>query len=221
MVPPGSILLFSSTTLSPEPLCVITHHAVPVTAMAYHLPMRWVVSGNASSVLKVWDIPLSSPWGGGGGGAALDSRRRRGALPYASKLDTDLYALMKKRAYAIDMAVARMAAAGSQTPKHGGRFAVYSLNRKVLLFALGGCKLVCIYDKRMHVYNGILLSGSSAFGMDVIEYGKRAALKHKMDDAHLLAGGCRTTRRQGRTSRQSPPPPSGGVGLPPAPEHDV
>ena len=99
----------------------------------------------------------------------MDGRRRRGALPYASNLDTDLYALMKKRAYAIDMAVARMAAARSQTPKHGGRFAVYSLNRKVLLFALGGCKLVCISDECMHMYNGILLSGSSAFGMDAIE----------------------------------------------------
>ena len=182
MVPPGSILLFSGTTLSSDPLRVITRHAAPVTAMAYHPPSKWVVSGDASGVLEVWGVPLSPADDGGDGNGASG-----GASPFASKLDTDLYALMKKKTYAIDVAVAETTAGSPSSG--GGRFAVYSSDRKIRLFSLDGCKLVCIYDERMSVYDKILSSKSVAFGIDAIEYGKRAALEREMDDAYLVAGG--------------------------------
>ena len=167
MVPPGSILLFSGTNLSPDPLKVITYHATPVTALAYHATKQWVVSGDVNGVLEVWS-PFAS--------AVEDS-----ALPFQTKLATDLYALIKKRTYAIDIAVSEF-----------GHFAIYSSDRKIRLFSLKNCKLVCIYDERSKVYDELLHKsggGSTFMGMDAIEYGKRAALEREMEDAYLLSGG--------------------------------
>jgi len=171
-VSPGSILLFSGTNLSAEPLRIITYHASPVTALSYNSKKQWVISSDISGVLEVWNVPTSSPDDGNG------SSSESGPLPFQSKFDTDLYALMKKKTYAIDIAV---------SDKH---FAVYSSDRKIRLFSLtNGCKLVCIYDERLKVYDKMLSNNSSAMGIDAIEYGKRAALEREMEDSYLLSGG--------------------------------
>ena len=184
MVPPGSILLFSGTNLSSDPLRVITYHATPVTALAYHSTKQWVVSGDASGVLEVWNVPLSSSSSAGEDGAST----HHGSLPFDSKLETDLYALIKKKTYAIDIAISE------STKGQGGygHFAVYSSDRKIRLFSFNDCKLVCIYDERSKVYDKLLASNSSAMGIDAIEYGKRAALEREMEDAYLLSGGVST-----------------------------
>jgi peptidylprolyl isomerase domain and WD repeat-containing protein 1 len=168
-VTPGSILLFSGTNLSAEPLRIISYHASPVTAMAYHSKKQWVLSSDVSGVLEVWNVPTSSP--------NDDSLSESGPLPFQSKFETDLYALMKKKTYAIDIAV---------SDKH---FALYCSDRKIRLFSLNGCNLVCLYDERLKVYDRMLSSNSSAMGIDAIEYGKRAALEREMEDSYLLSGG--------------------------------
>ena len=169
-VTPGSILLFSGTHLSAEPLRIITYHASPVTALSYNSKKQWVISGDISGVLEVWNVPSSSADDG--------SSSENGPLPFQSKFDTDLYALMKKKTYAIDIAI---------SDKH---FAVYCSDRKVRLFSLTkGCKLVCIYDERLKVYDKMISNTSSAMGIDAIEYGKRAALEREMEDSYLLSGG--------------------------------
>ena len=182
MVPTGSILLFSGTNLSPNPLRVITYHATPVTALAYHSAKQWVVSGDASGVLEVWNVPFSSFESDDG------NTFSSGPLPFDSKLDTDLYALMKKKTYAIDIAISE----STKGIGGNGKFAVYSSDRKIRLFTFKECKLVCIYDERLMVYDKLLSSKSSAMGIDAIEYGKRAALEREMEDAYLLSGGVST-----------------------------
>lgn len=168
-VSPGSILLFSGTNLSAEPLRIITYHASPVTALSYNSKKQWVISSDVSGVLEVWNVPSSSP--------DDSTSSDNGPLPFESKFDTDLYALMKKKTYAIDIAV---------SDKH---FAVYCSDRKIRLFSLtNGCKLVCIYDERLKVYDKMLAQNSSAMGIDAIEYGKRAALEREMEDSYLLSG---------------------------------
>ena len=171
VVSPGSILMFSGTTLSSKPSRVIGYHASPVTAMGYHANNSWVVSADVSGVIEVWNVDdLSSTSSSGDNSSSL-------SLPFQSKLDTDLYALMKKKTYAIDMAI---------SPNH---FAIYSSDRKIRLFSFtNNCKLVCIYDERLKVYDNLLASKSSTVGIDAIEYGKRAAVEREMEDAYLLSG---------------------------------
>jgi len=185
MVPPGSILLFSGTNLSSNPLQIISYHVTPVTSIAYHSNKQWLVSGDVSGVLEVWNLPSISSSSSGG----EDTTTNNGLLlPFESKLSTDLYALIKKKTYAIDIAISE----GSTTKgsnNNDGHFAIYSSDRKIRLFSFKNCKLVCIYDERLKVYDKLLSSSSSSMGIDAIEYGKRAALEREMEDAYLLSGG--------------------------------
>ncbi|KAL3773179.1 hypothetical protein ACHAWO_001833 [Cyclotella atomus] len=166
----GSILLFSGTSLSSEPIRIISYHACPVTALVCNT--KWVVSADVSGVLEVWNVDNASS-------SSLESKQEQlQSSPFESKLDTDLYALMKKKTYAIDITASE------------SHFAVYCSDRKIRLFDLhNNCKMVCIYDERLQVYDKLLSSKSSAMGMDAIEYGKRAALEREMEDAYLLSGG--------------------------------
>lgn len=186
MVPSGSILMFSGINLSSDPLRVITYHATPVTALAYHPKKQWVISGDVSGVLEVWNVPFST---GDDVNGSSNAGSSQGMLPFQSKLDTDLYALIKKKTYAIDIAVSEVA---TKENVGMGNFAVYSSDRKVRLFSFKNCKFVCIYDERLKVYDKLLSSKSSAMGLDAIEYGNRAALEREMEDAHLLSGGVLT-----------------------------
>ena len=201
VVPAGSILVFSGTHLSPDPLRIISYHAAPVTAMVYHASKQWVVSGDASGVLEVWNVPLSSSMGDGedGGGGGIVQQQRQ--LPFESKFDTDLYALIKKKTYAIDIAISEGTAtatsnnsSSSSSSGNHGHFAVYASDRKIRLFTFHGCKLVCMYDERLKIYDDILSSKktSTTLGIDMIEYGKRKALEREMEDTYLLSGGVST-----------------------------
>ena len=178
-VAPGSILIYSATSLSVDPLRIISYHASPVTALAYHSKKQWVVSGDANGTIEIWNVPYSSSEG-----VSTDS----GPLPFESKMDTDLYSLMKKKTYAIDIAISEI----GKDSGGNGHFAVYSSDRKIRLFRFKDCKLMCAYDERLKVYDNILSKSDSAMGIDAIEYGKRAALEREMEDAHLLTGGITT-----------------------------
>jgi len=160
--PRGAVLLFSATSLSPEPLRIVALHAAPVSALAYDCNPghRWIVSADSSGVLELWD-------------PATDSSKSDVVLPYASKMDTDLYVLMKKKTFAIDVAVSNK------------YVAVYCADRKIRIFSSKTCKLVVTYDERLKVYDKMLANSggnnNKCFGMDAIEYGKRAALEREMD----------------------------------------
>jgi len=170
----GSILLFSGTNLSSEPIRIISYHASPITALAYNAVGQWVVSADVSGVLEVFNVDNIAS------SSSSSSSSDNGPLPYQSKLDTDLYTCMKKKTYAIDIA---------STSTH---FAAYCSDRKIRLFSYKNCKLICIYDERLKVYDNLLSTKSSAMGIDAIEYGKRAAMEREMEDAHLLSGGLTT-----------------------------
>ncbi|KAL3761099.1 LOW QUALITY PROTEIN: hypothetical protein ACHAWU_001368 [Discostella pseudostelligera] len=193
----GSILLFSGTNLSPDPLRIISYHAAPVTAMSYHTSKHWVVSGDASGVLEVWNVPLSPSMGDGEDGVGSGGSIGQQQLPFESKFDTDLYALIKKKTYAIDIAISEGMTPGasnnSSSSSSGihGHFAVYASDRKIRLFTFHGCKLVCMYDERF-MTNSFSKKSSSTLGIDMIEYGKRKALECEMEDTYLLSGGVST-----------------------------
>lgn len=198
-VPTGSILLFSGTNLSPDPIRIITYHAAPVTAMAYHTSKQCVVSGDFSGVLEVWNVPFYPSSVGDNDVDVTGGQEQQKQLPFESKFDTDLYALIKKKIFAIDIAVSERgmtadANGDSRSIGDHGNFAVYASDRKIRLFTFHGCKLVCMYDERLKVYDEILSSkkSSSSLGIDMIEYGKRKALEREMEDTYLLSGGVST-----------------------------
>jgi len=105
----------------------------------------------------------------------------RNGISFESKMSTDLYSLLKKKTYAISLAI-------SPTGNH---FAVYGSDRKVRLFEFQTGKSIVQYDERMKVYDKQVAkrqaSGvASDGGMDAIDYGNRAAREREMGDTTIL-----------------------------------
>jgi len=105
----------------------------------------------------------------------------RNGISFDSKMNTDLYSLLKKKICAVSLAI-------SPTGTH---FAVYGSDRKVRLFEYHSGKSIVQYDERMKVYDKQVAkrqaSGDSADnGMDAIDYGNRAAREREMGDTTIL-----------------------------------
>lgn len=98
----------------------------------------------------------------------------RNGIQFSSKMDTDLYNLVKKKIHAI---------AFTMSPT-GQNFAIYGSDRKVRLFDFRTGKTVVQYDERMKVYEKQLSSGKST--MDAIDFGNRAAREREMGDTTIM-----------------------------------
>ena len=91
----------------------------------------------------------------------------RNGVDFSSKMDTDLYALLRKKTHCL---------AATATPL-GSHFALYSADHKIRIFDFKTGKVVVTFDERLDkVYDRAF----STFGLDSIEYGRRAALEREM-----------------------------------------
>ena len=192
----GAIYVFSTVTLSPVPVKVVKLHASPVTALAYNATHNCAISCDGKGVVELWDGSNLSGGGGADGGeeyASIGSPpiAARNGIRYGSKFDTSLYDLMKKKTFAVALAVS----------PNGSKFAIYGRDRKVRILDYATCKTVVTYDERSKVYDGMVQKRAEKVakgdrvdpsGIDAIEYGKRAALEREMDDTLVMSGGTET-----------------------------
>jgi len=111
------------------------------------------------------------------GDAALPERN---GVKFHSKLDTDLYTLIKRKVHALSLAI-------SPT---GDKFAIYGSDRKIRLFEFQTGKLIVQYDERMKIYekkiNVDMDVSNNNDGMDAIDYGNRSAREREMGDTSIL-----------------------------------
>jgi len=193
----GAIYVFSTVTLSPLPVKVVKLHASPVTALAYNAVHNCAISCDGKGVIELWDGSNLGVFGGEEGAgeeyATIGSppTAARNGIRYASKFDTSLYDLMKKKTFAVALAVS----------PNGSRFAIYGRDRKVRILDYATCKTVVTYDERPKVYDGMVQKRADKVargdrvdpsGIDSIEYGKRAALEREIDDTLVMSGGTET-----------------------------
>jgi len=197
----GAIYVFSTVTLSPLPVRIVKLHASPVTALAYNAVHNCAISCDGKGVIELWNgsILAGGATGGGDGEGAGDEFASIGSSPVAarngidfqSKFSTSLYDLMKKKTFAVALAV-------SPT---GTNFALYGADRKIRILDYATCNTVVTYDERPKVYDKMvqkradkLARGESVdpSGIDAIEYGKRAATEREMDDTVIMSGGTET-----------------------------
>jgi peptidylprolyl isomerase domain and WD repeat-containing protein 1 len=82
-------------------------------------------------------------------------------------MDTDLYNLAKKKTYPLCI---------SMSSKQ--YFVVYGADHKIRVFNVATGKIIVRYDERLSVYN----STASSYGLDSIDFGKRAATEREMDE---------------------------------------
>ena len=166
----NSILLYSTITLSPDPIKTIQLHASPITAMAYNSKYKCMISADLKGILEVWDCTIEK---------VGSPPTRENGIAYSSKIDTQLYELMRKKTFCIALAV-------SPTGTH---FCVLAHDLKVRLYNHATCNIVVTYDERPKIYDATF----SNYGMDTIDYGRRAAVERELAQETTLTGGVTTT----------------------------
>lgn len=101
-------------------------------------------------------------------------------IAYTSKLDTQLYELVKKKTHAIAMCV---------LPKTGSHVFVYSADNRIRIFHHATGSIVVKYDERLTVYD----KSFAKYNMDAMDYGKRAATEREMMGTSIWSGITPTT----------------------------
>lgn len=108
----------------------------------------------------------------------------RNGVTFQSKLDTDLYTLIKKKIHVLSLAICPT----------GDKFAIYGSDRKIRLYEFSTGKILVQYDERMKIYEKRVQHNHSDGsnhqsvddGMDAIDYGNRAAREREMGDTSIL-----------------------------------
>jgi peptidylprolyl isomerase domain and WD repeat-containing protein 1 len=174
-----------------------------VTALAYNAKHHCMISTDDGGIIEVWDCHASTNTSRVGGHAAdkeedLDSNNAAAAttttdepsstflvggpcstthngIQYKSKLETQLYALVRKKTYGIAIAVTPASSSSSSS----SLFAIFCADHKVRIFDHVSGKIVVTYDERLEkVYDKTF--SQPPFHLDSIEYGKRAATEREI-----------------------------------------
>jgi len=160
----GEISIYSVATLNL--VQTLSLHSKPVTAMAYNSQHKCCISGDEMGILEIWDTTQGAVDGQIVGASCSIPNNK---LEYPSKLKTDLYKLAKKKIRPRCISISE------------NYFVVYGADYKVRVFNLSTAKIEVRYDERLAVYSS---KNFSNYGMDSIEFGKRAATEREIEDQY-------------------------------------
>jgi peptidylprolyl isomerase domain and WD repeat-containing protein 1 len=167
----GHILVYSTTEL----VQIVKLHADVVTTLTAVPHQHCVVSTDAKGVVEVWstaaaatctstvsvDEMSETPLTLNVGGTCTIATNH---IAWTSKFDTDLYDLVRKKTYCISAAA---------TSTH---YALLCADMKIRIFYHATGKIAVTIDETANVYDKLFTN----FGLDSIEYGKRAALDREL-----------------------------------------
>lgn len=159
----GSIYIYSQNTASLLQTLTL-HGANRITTLA-RLSNSCVLSTDEKGIVEVWStISDAAEEGRLNVGGAPGSRNK---VTYSSKMDTDLYALVRKKTSAL-------AAAATLT-----QFALYCADDKIRVYNQATGKLAVTFDERLGTVYDQSFS-NAPYNLDSIEYGRRAAIEREM-----------------------------------------
>ncbi len=136
-------------------------HAAPVTALAFSVADALVVSADAKGMLEYWSADLDD------GEACYAFPRSK--VAFKSKLDADLFELLKKKTSATSLDISR----------DGAKLAVVSKDKQVRVFDVRRGKLLRVYNESMEVFESDMAMGT--LGLDSIDFGRRSAVEHELE----------------------------------------
>ncbi len=160
----GDISIYSVGSLSL--VQTLSLHSKPVTALAYNRRHKCCISGDGMGILEIWDTTKGTSEGNIVGAPCSIANNR---IDYPSKLKTDLYKMAKKKTYPRSISMS------------DNYFVVYGADYKVRVFNISTAKIEVRYDERLSVYSS---KNFSNYGMDSVEFGKRAATEREIEDQH-------------------------------------
>ncbi|CAB9499845.1 Peptidylprolyl isomerase domain and WD repeat-containing protein 1 [Seminavis robusta] len=192
----GRIFVFSMDDSNLGLVQTIQLHATAtITAMAYNAPNNAMYSADSKGILEVWDCSGTNSDNHTEAQASTDNEddpnhndlaartisvgapctTKVNGISYASKMDTQLYQLVKNKTYAIAMCV---------LPKTGTHVFVYGADNRIRIFHHASGTVVVKYDERLTVYD----KSFSKYNMDSMDYGKRAATEREMAGTSMWKG---------------------------------
>lgn len=211
----GSIFIFSSITLAPNPVKEIKLHATVVVDMTYNYQFHSVVSIDQKGVIEYWNGSMNLSKGS----SSLKDRNVSTLQDYDTLVDDHDSSMNKEQedinnstfsplGEALSMERNGMelkskmdtdlltllkkkthAISLSMSPT-GTHFAIYASDRKVRLFHFESGKIVVQYDERMKTYDAQVQkkfsAGDLAYEMDSIDYGNRVAREREIADTTVL-----------------------------------
>ncbi|VDM16611.1 unnamed protein product [Hydatigera taeniaeformis] len=134
-------------------------HASSVIAIAFCPALETVVSADTEGMLEFWSTPRHG----------FDALQRPAALHWTSKMDTDLYCLLKDKTHAISLAF---------SPDGGRLLACFGADRKIRIFKTLTGKLSLVYDESIQRYSELQ---STKQLLPSMEFGRRLALEKELD----------------------------------------
>lgn len=161
----GKIYLFSVSTLAE--IQVLSLHSKPVTCLAYNPQHKCCLSADEKGIIELWDCTSGVEGNQAVGGVCNNANNH---LEYQSK--TDFYKLAKKQTYARSVVMTN------------NYFVAYGADHKVYIFQLSTGKMRVRYDERLDTYADKV---GTMYGMDSIEFGKRAATERELEGRTGLA----------------------------------
>jgi peptidylprolyl isomerase domain and WD repeat-containing protein 1 len=192
----GRIFVFSIDDANMGLVQTIHLHATAtITALAYNAPHKAMYSADSKGILEVWDCSGSSHASAGANNVhndddeEVEENHEKGqsihvggpcttkvnGITYTSKMDTQLYQLVKNKTYAIAMCV---------LPKTGTHVFVYGADNRIRIFHHASGTVVVKYDERLTVYD----KSFAKYNMDSMDYGKRAATEREIADTSVWRG---------------------------------
>ncbi|KAK2707823.1 hypothetical protein QYM36_015492 [Artemia franciscana] len=130
-------------------------HMKPVTAMKYNSKYEFVISFDQQGLIEYWT----------GTKGDFDFPK---AVKFSSKLDTDLFTLVKNKTYAVSACLS----------PNGLEMAIYSADRQISIFKILTGKLIRVIDESLSQYNEEQQTKHSMTGM---EFSRRAATERELD----------------------------------------
>ena len=186
----GRIFIYSMDDENLGLVQTIQLHATNITSLAYNAPNHAMYSADSKGILEVWDCSGSNT--GGNQTPSNDQEdqeemasiamqvggpctARTNGITYNSKMDTQLYQLVKNKTHAIAMCV---------LPKAGTHVVVYGADNRIRIFHHASGSIVVKYDERLTVYDKTF----SNYSMDAMDYGKRAATEREIATTSMWSG---------------------------------
>jgi len=139
-----------------------TMHAAPVTALAFSPSDALAISADVKGMLEYWSTELE-----GGDGDAYTFPRKK--VFFRSKLDSDLFEMLKRKTYITAMDVSR----------DGSKLATVGKDRHIRVFDLRRGKLLRVYNEGLEVAEAAMATGT--LGLDTIDFGRRSAVEHELE----------------------------------------
>jgi len=186
----SAIYIFDCSSLASDPVQKINLHASFITTLQYSYERNVCLSTDESGNMDIWDCSMTPE---GRLSASMPSLTKN-RISFTSKMDTDLYALLKSSKKRLKKNKKKnnkqeentmppiFAISVCLSPE---KFAVYGSDRKIRLFDFTTCKIISTYDERIQFYDNAVLKARK-YGIDDMDYGKRAALEREINDSSLL-----------------------------------